>query len=137
MQRNLVTHLLRKAERAHATSLHRAQRLQSSSSTCCNFWDFVKGIRGSATITILPDLINPSDSLVAGTPLKKAELLNSFFKQQTVLPGEDAAEPDVQPLRTNDDSFVPSLQLRVRFMTLWRHLKSERLRVWMTFRLVF
>ena len=37
LQRNLVTHLLRKAERAHATSLYRAQRLQSSPSTYRNF----------------------------------------------------------------------------------------------------
>ena len=66
----------------------------------------MKCLRGNVSHTIIPDLVNPSDSSVVDSPLQKAELLNSFFTRQTVLPGEENMDPDTQSLPTNDNSLT-------------------------------
>ena len=50
-KRNLVTHLLRKSERAHATSLHRSSRLSPSASSSQNFWQYIKIVQGKTKRT--------------------------------------------------------------------------------------
>ena len=48
-KRNLVTHLLRKSERAHATTLYQASKLSSSPSTSQQFWQHLKVVQGKSS----------------------------------------------------------------------------------------
>ena len=80
-KRNLVTHLLRKSERAHAATLHRSLRLSPSISSSRDFWQHMKLVQGKVKHTVIPDLIIPASSSVAHLPADKARTLNSFFCQ--------------------------------------------------------
>ena len=70
-KRNLVTHLLRKSERAHAATLHRSLRLFPSPASSRDFWQHMKLLQGKVKRTVIPDLINPTLSSVAHTPDNK------------------------------------------------------------------
>ena len=105
-KRNLVTHLLRKSERAHATTLHRSLRLSPSPASSRDFWQHMKAVQGKVKHTIIPDLAVPASSSVAHTPADKANTLHAFFCQQTILPGADSVQPDSSSLPTNSESFT-------------------------------
>ena len=102
--RNKVTHLLRKAARAHATSLHRQTRLQPCPASSSSFWEHMKSVTGKVKSTVIPDLHGPST--VASTDAAKASLLNSFFADQTVLSGADSAVPDESSIPANPNEFT-------------------------------
>lgn len=104
-KRNLVTHLLRKSERAYATSLLRESRLQSSPSTSKNFWQHMKVVQGKVKKMVIPDLKNSVNKTVARCPAEKAQLLNNFFCEQTVLRGATLSTSVVRSLKTNDRKF--------------------------------
>ncbi len=104
-KRNVVTHLLRKSARAHATSLRRGMTLQPSPTTSQDFWRHVKSIQGKVKRNIIPDLTDPTDNSVARSSVEKASLLNSFFCQQTVLPNASTSVPDTNSLPTNTHTF--------------------------------
>ena len=99
--RNRVTHLLRKSERAHATSLLRTSKLQPSPTSSRNFWHHMKAVQGKVQKTIIPTLTPTDQSKRAETSLEKAELLNDFFCRQTVLPGALTSNPDSSSLENN------------------------------------
>ena len=102
--RNIVTHLLRKSERAHATSLHRSLRLVPCPSTSRDFWHHMKVLQGKLKRPFIPDLVAP-DASVEGTAAGKAKLLNDFFAQQTILNGAATATLLEDSLPRNDHSF--------------------------------
>ena len=104
-KRNLVTHLLRKSERALATTLRRTAMLGTDSSTSHSFWKHMKDIQGKSQRTIIPTLVDPVDGSPRETAHEKASLLNAFFCQQTVLPGEKNAFPDTSSLISNRYKF--------------------------------
>ena len=93
--------LLRKAERAHASTLY--QSIKSSSESTC-FWSFIKSLTGKDHRAPIPDLVSPDKSVPVTSASDKAEVLNSFFAQQSSLSTGDAI-PDVSELRTNPESF--------------------------------
>ena len=100
-----MTHLMRKCERAYATTSYRASQLSPSPSTSQHFWQHMKVVQGKVKHTIIPDLTDTSTSAVARSPLEKASLLNSFFCEQTALPGAATTVPDVSSLPQNDHTF--------------------------------
>lgn len=101
--RNRVTHLLRKSERAHATSLYRASKLQHSPSNSKNFWSHMKTIQGKVKQTVIPVLVDRNKK--ATTAGEKAKLLNEFFSEQTKLDGALSSIPDVSSLNNNSRTF--------------------------------
>ena len=102
--RSKTTHLLRKAARVYATTLHRQTRLHPSPIASTNFWDHMKAISGKVKTTVIPDLQGPDGTV--STALEKATLLNSFFVNQTILPGADTNVPDVSCINENDSTFT-------------------------------
>ena len=54
---------------------------------------------------VVPDLQNNVDGTSAHSTAEKAQLLNSFFCEQTVLPGATLSTPDAQSLKTNEHTF--------------------------------
>ena len=125
-KRNLVTHLLRKSERAYATSLHRSTRLSPSPSTSQRFWQHMKTVQGKVKHTIIPDLSDPVSGTTVHDPLNKASLLNSFFCQQTVLSGADTSHPDVSSLPTNDRTFDTLRVTPKEVFDVLTHLKDGK-----------
>ena len=86
-QRNRVTKLLRKAERAHVLSLYRDSRSSSNSASGTSFWDFFRSLSGKTYRPPIPDL-QSADNEVLSSSQDKAEALNEFFvKQLTLLVG--------------------------------------------------
>ena len=111
-QRNHVTHLLRKRARAFATGLHRQLRSTPSPHSSQSFWKYVRDLTGKTKNSIIPDLkdnsvstADASSPVLATNPTAKANLLNSFFAQQTVLAGATTTHPDVTSLQSNDQYF--------------------------------
>ena len=125
LARNRVTHLLRKSERAHATSLHRSLRLSPSASTSSDFWHHMKVLQGKVKTSIIPDLFSPDSSLVT-TAAGKADLLNTFFATQTVLPGADTSIPDEASLPFNDRSFSSLSTTPVEVFDVLRSLHEHK-----------
>ena len=65
----------------------------------------MKVVQGKAKKVVIPDLKNNVDGTTAHSPAEKAQLLNNFFCEQTVLPGATLSTPDAQPLKTNEHTF--------------------------------
>ena len=65
----------------------------------------MKDIQGKSQRTIIPTLVDPVDGSPRETAHEKASLLNAFFCQQTVLPGEKNAFPDTSSLVSNRYKF--------------------------------
>ncbi len=68
----------------------------------------MKQLQGKTKRTIIPDLVvssSPSGGTIATSPFQKATALNSFFCQQTVLPGCDLVSPDKSSLKVNSHRF--------------------------------
>ncbi len=101
--RNRVTHLIRKASRAHTSTLHRRLRLDPSPSASSDFWQHIKAITGKTKKTIIPDLITQDQT--ATDARAKANLLNNFFAEQTKLPDADIQIPDADSLPFNEECF--------------------------------
>ena len=64
----------------------------------------MKVLQGKVKQSVIPDLIT-SDSSFVTSAVGKANLLNTFFAQQTVLLGADTSVPDEASLPHNDHSF--------------------------------
>ena len=101
----LVTHLLRKSERALATTLWRTALLATDSSTSHSLWKHMNDIQGKSERTIIPTLVDLVDGSPQETAHEKASLLNAFFCHQTLLPGEKNAFPDTSSLISNRYNF--------------------------------
>ena len=102
-QRNRVTRLLRKAERAYVLRLYRDTASSGSSPSQLDFWDFMRSLAGSSHRSPIPDL-NHGDSVLS-SPTDKAEALNAFFVQRTHLSGSDAS-PDASSVPVNEENFL-------------------------------
>ena len=55
-QRNKVTKLLRRAERAYVATVHRGSRSSAPSATSTSFWEFMRALSGKAYRPFIPDL---------------------------------------------------------------------------------
>ena len=64
----------------------------------------MKVLQGKVKQTVIPDLVAPDSSIVSSAA-EKANLLNSFFVQQTILDGADTTTPDESSLPLNDHAF--------------------------------
>ena len=64
----------------------------------------MKVLQGKVKQTVIPDLVAPDSSIVSSAA-EKANLLNSFFVQQTILDGADTTTPDESSPPLNDRSF--------------------------------
>ena len=104
-KRNLVTHLIRKSERAYTTSLRRQASLNSCPTSSQNFWRHMKVVQGKTKSNVVPDLVNPSDGSSAKTASEKADLLNTFFAKQTELAGSSSSTPDLSATPKNTKTF--------------------------------
>ena len=94
--RNRVTKLIRKAQRTYTESLHRSARLSHSPAAVQRFWQCMKLITGRTKDNLVPDLLS-TDGRSASSDLEKANVLNSFFASQTLLPGRDKDVPSLPP----------------------------------------
>ncbi len=103
--RNQATHLLRKNQRAHASTIHRSLRLSPSSSSSQNFWRYVRNLTGKTRQIAIPDLVEPVSSRTVSLSQEKANLLNSFFVRQTMLDVADDERPDCRSLVENPNTF--------------------------------
>ena len=101
--RNRVTHLLRKSARAHASALHRQLRLTPSSYSSSSFWQRMKRVTGKVKSSVVPDLVGRT--FTASSAKEKAQLLNSFFAEQTVLPGANSSTPDKVSVPLHSEKF--------------------------------
>ena len=86
-QRNKVTKLLRKAERAYVSTVHRNSRSSGPSATEASrsFWDFMRSLSGKAYHPPIPDLQSTQQDQVLSSGEDKAKALNAFFVGQTEL----------------------------------------------------
>ena len=123
-RRNAVTHLLRKSERAHASSLFRTARLKPSPSSSRNFWDHAKAITGKVKRTVIPDLIDPGHSTRVHLPSDKAALLNGCFVRQTILDDDSTALPE--ELAQNDCEFSSLSTTPKEVFYVLSHLKEKK-----------
>ena len=96
LHRNLVTKLLRKAERTYATTLYRGLR-SSAVHHSTNFWSFAKSFTGKSHRAPIPDLIQPDTSHIVTSASDKAEVLNNFFVNQSSLSRINSS-PDISQL---------------------------------------
>ena len=101
-QRNRVTKLLRKAERAHVLKLYRDSKSATSSTSQPSFWDFMQSLSGSTHRSPIPDLHDEHGTFTSAR--EKAAALNSFFVRQTHLIGSHST-PDVSSLPINEEVF--------------------------------
>ncbi len=93
-QRNKVTNLMRKAERAYVLTLHRGKQ----SSCVNNLYSFFRSLSGKSYRVPIPELRVQDTTL--STSLEKAEALNAFFISQTTSADKDAI-PDTEQLPKN------------------------------------
>ena len=91
-QPNLVTRLLRKAERQYSTSLFRDRSTRSSSASN-TFWSYVRSTMGKSQVSSIPELVNDAGGTPGGGE-QKACVLNSFFSAQTNLIKLKDSDPD-------------------------------------------
>ena len=104
--RNKVTKLIRKKERAQASSLHREARLFQSSTTSKAFWHHVRQVTGRSQRSEIPDLVEPLSKRTISVARDKASLFNEFFVQQTRLGVPASEKADIESLETNPVSFT-------------------------------
>ena len=105
--RNKVTSKLRTAERKHLESLHRDIRLRSSPSSVKSFWSYIKRVTGKVKSSLVPDLqtSGPSGNIISVSDDRdKADVLNTFFAEQTRLHDTPSTFPDLSSLY--DDASV-------------------------------
>ena len=98
---NKVTSKLHSAERKHLQTLHRDVRLNSSPSSIKNFWRYIKRITGKVKASTVPDLqsVDPDGNPVTvSEDCKKANLLNTFFVEQTHLANAPFPFPDLSEM---------------------------------------
>ena len=100
--RNKVTKLIRKKERAQASSLH----LFQSSTTSKAFWQHVRQVTGRSQRSEIPDLVEPLSKRTISVARDKASLFNEFFLQQTRLSVPASEKADIESLETNPVSFT-------------------------------
>ena len=109
--RNKVTRLLQKAERQYVQSLHRSRKLSGTPTSVRQFWLFIKGQSGKGKSTVIPDLVSSEfqDSSrqlkFACSDVDKANVLNKFFCQPTLLTGSDREVPPIDHAQRIDDAF--------------------------------
>ena len=118
-QRNLVTRLLRKAERQYSTSLFRDRSTRPSSASN-PFWSYVRSTMGKSQVSSIPDLVNDAGATLRGDE-QKACALNSFFTAQTNLKLKDS-DPDLTEIYQNTPSplrrYMPHLLKSMTFCDL-------------------
>ena len=104
--RNRVTHLIRKAAKRHASTLHRASRLSPSPESSQNFWKFVRRITGRSAQKPNPQTLpDPVTAQAATTAEEQAGCFNSHFARQTMLGVPDDETPSSRSLQFNTLSF--------------------------------
>ena len=81
----------------------------------------MKVVQGTAKKVVIPDLKNNVDGTTAHSPAEKAQLLNSFFCEHTVLPGATLSTPDAQSLKTNEHTLTLSAQHPAKSMMFYRN----------------
>ena len=104
--RNIVTAKLRKAERAHATSLHRKTRVSPSAESSRDFWTFIRQLTGKTRKEPCSILIDPVSQQTVSSGVEKATLLNNYFVKQTMLDIPSNCKPDTASLPVNPNSFT-------------------------------
>ena len=97
-QRNKVTKVLRRAERAYMPTLYRNSRSSGSSAANASqsFWDFKRSLSGKVHRPPIPDLESTQQDPLS-SPQPKAEALIVFFVKQTYLEDRDSC-PDASTL---------------------------------------
>ena len=121
---NRVIHLLRNCERAHATKLFRQTRLHPSETASKSFWQHMKEVQRKSKQTGIPKLISNDNS--ATIDLEKAEMLNGFFRSQTILPDCRTSFPDIMSLPQNTRSFNTLHTTPKEVFNILSHLKKEK-----------
>ncbi len=101
-QRNKVTQLLRRAERAHVLQLYRTSSCTQSSSRP-RFWDFVRSLSGHSQHPPIPDIHLAEDQPIS-TSNEKADAFNTFFAKQTHL-DDSKSKLDPTSLTNNEEEF--------------------------------
>ena len=86
----------------------------------------MKTILGQVNRIIIPDLNIPDLASFAHTPTDKANALNTFFCQQTVLPGADSTQPDSSALTMNSKSFTSLQTTPAEVYDRLTHLKEGK-----------
>ena len=104
--RNFVTAKLSKAERAHATSLHRKTRVSPSAESSRDFWTFIRQLTGKTRKEPCSILIDPVSQQTVSSGMEKATLLNNYFVKQTMLDIPSNCKPDTASLPVNPNSFT-------------------------------
>ena len=112
--RNKVTTSLRLAEKRYFLALHRDTRNNHSPSSVRHFWKHIKRITGRNRQSGIPDLQTTNSDGTTDTvsdDQTKADLLNSFFAEQTHLANVPSSLPDLSLLYADGhvaDSFSTS-----------------------------
>ena len=122
-QRNLVTRLLRKAERQYSTSLFRDRSTRSSSASN-TFWSYVRSTMGKSQASSIPDLVNDAGATLRGDE-QKACALNSFFTAQTNLKLKDS-DPDLTDLPKHSKSFTSLYATSTEIYDIMRSLPRRK-----------
>ena len=122
-QRNLVTRLLRKAEKQYSTSLFRDRSTRSSSASN-TFWSYVRSTMGKSQVSSIPDLVNDAGATLRGDD-QKACALNSFFTAQTNLKLKDS-DPDLTDLPKNSKSFMSLYATSTEIYDILRSLPRRK-----------
>ena len=104
-QRNKVTNLLRRAERAHGLKLYR-ESLSNQSSSTTSFWDFARSLAGRSHHHPIPDIYLSEDNPI-NSPSGKADAFNTFFAEQTHL---DDSTQNYCPTTKKSSPLYPPLQ---------------------------
>ena len=127
---NRVTSVLRKAERSYSQTLHRDFTITGSPVSARQFWDHFKRLSGKKKRTLIPDLVDQchihhsDSSQVVSSDTDKANLLNRFFVQQTVLPDSNLPVPDVPVCNT--ESFTTLYSCPLDVYDVLRSLKPRK-----------
>ena len=122
-QWNLVTRLVRKAERQYSTSLLRDRSTRSSSASK-TFWSYERSTMGKSQVSSIPELVNDAGATLRGDE-QKACALNSFFAAQTNLKLKDS-DPDLSDLPKNSKSFTSSYASSTEIHDILRSLPQRK-----------
>ena len=124
-QRNLVTKLLRKAERVCALTAYRNMKNGSSSESTRRFWALAAQVTGKKKQTVIPDLIDAQSSSVVSSSSGKASLLDRFFVSQTHL-NIGSATPDTASLPSNPENMTSLHITPSKVFDILRHLPVNK-----------
>ena len=80
--RNIVTAQLRKAERAHATSLHPKARVSPSCDSSRDFWTFIGQLTGKTRKEQCSILIDPISQQTVSSAVEKVTLVTTFLSSK-------------------------------------------------------